>query len=64
MNEAQLFVDTVIAARTAWQAAVDQIPITAWGQPGFCGNWSLKDVVVHIAWYEREIIHLLETRRF
>jgi len=64
MDEAQLFVDTVITARAAWQAAVNQIPLEDWEQAGFCGDWSLKDVIAHIAWYEREMIHLLETRRF
>jgi len=64
MDEAQRFVDTVITARAAWQAAVNQIPLEDWEQAGLCGDWSLKDVIAHIAWYEREMIHLLETRRF
>jgi hypothetical protein len=28
--------------------------------PGFCDDWSAKDVVAHIAWYEREITGLIE----
>jgi hypothetical protein len=31
-------------------------------QPETCGEWSLKDVVAHVTWYEREMIGLLAHR--
>ena len=31
-------------------------------QPGVAGEWSLKDIIVHIAWFENEMVGMLERR--
>jgi hypothetical protein len=31
-------------------------------EPGLPGGWSVKDVIAHVSWYEREMVLLLETR--
>ncbi|MBI4731942.1 MAG: ClbS/DfsB family four-helix bundle protein [Chloroflexi bacterium] len=31
-------------------------------QPRICGEWSVKDVVAHITWYEREMVGVLTAR--
>ena len=30
--------------------------------PGAQGDWTIKDIMAHILWYEREMAHLLQTR--
>jgi len=56
-------VDRVRTARAAWDAAVDVVPEPGWGVPGLAGEWTLRDVVAHVSWFEREMVGLLRTRR-
>jgi uncharacterized damage-inducible protein DinB len=58
------FVERLVSARHRWDAAVDRIPPEEALKPGFCGDWSLKDVIAHITWYEREMIEMLDRRDF
>ena len=41
--------------------AVDNLPETAWEIPGACGEWSVKDVIAHLASYEHLIVDVLAT---
>lgn len=41
--------------------AVDDLAEAAWDKPGACGEWSVKDVIAHLASYERVIIDVLKT---
>jgi uncharacterized damage-inducible protein DinB len=38
---------------------VDDLPETAWDIPGACGNWSVKDIIAHLASYEHIIVDVL-----
>ncbi|HZU67387.1 MAG TPA: DinB family protein [Ktedonobacteraceae bacterium] len=38
---------------------VEDLPETAWDIPGACGNWSVKDIVAHLASYEHIIVEVL-----
>ena len=38
---------------------VDDLPETAWDIPGACGNWSVKDIIAHLASYEHIIVDIL-----
>ena len=58
------FVERVLGARTKWDAAISHITSDDMLEPGFCGDWSLKDVIAHITWYEKEMIQVLEQRVF
>jgi uncharacterized damage-inducible protein DinB len=40
-------------------SAVDDLPETAWDVPGACGNWSVKDIVAHLASYEHIVVEVL-----
>jgi uncharacterized damage-inducible protein DinB len=31
-------------------------------EPGVSGNWSLKDVIAHITWYEEQMVEAMEAR--
>ena len=39
--------------------ALDGLPEKAWDIPGACGDWSVKDVVAHLASYEHLIVDVL-----
>ncbi|MBO0783772.1 MAG: maleylpyruvate isomerase N-terminal domain-containing protein [Ktedonobacteraceae bacterium] len=48
----QTFLDTLHGERAQWDAQVAQVSEKQMTQPGFAGEWSLKDVIAHIAVYE------------
>ena len=50
------------AARRAWENLLSGIAPAHMTQPGVCGEWSLKDLIAHIAWFENEMAGLLQTR--
>lgn len=41
--------------------AVDNLPENQWDVPGVCGGWSVKDIVAHLASYERLLLDILNT---
>jgi len=41
--------------------AIDGFPETAWETPGACGVWSVKDIISHLASYERVLVDILTT---
>ena len=41
--------------------ALDGLPEKEWDIPGACGNWSVKDIVAHLASYEHVIVDVLNT---
>jgi hypothetical protein len=51
--------DLLAMIRTAhaeWEALLADIPVAAMTEPGVMGEWSVKDVIAHITWGEREAI--------
>ena len=58
------FVEKVRTARNKWDAAVACIPPADGQSPDSCGDWSLKDVIAHITWYDQEMVTMLERREF
>jgi hypothetical protein len=43
-------------ARAKWERLFAQIPSTWLAEPGVAGEWSIKDIIAHITWGERENI--------
>lgn len=41
--------------------AIDDFPTSAWETPGACGVWSVKDILAHLASYERVLVDILTT---
>ena len=41
--------------------AIDGLTETAWDIPGACGEWSVKDIIAHLASYEHVIADVLNT---
>jgi hypothetical protein len=58
MNKAELLAD-IRAEWALWEALLGEIEET---QPGVAGVWSVKDMVAHITWFEREMVGMLEAR--
>src|SRR6059058_4848673 len=40
---------------------VDDLSEPRWDVPGVCGEWSVKDIIAHLASYERVAIDVLKT---
>lgn len=58
------FLNKVIAARADWDAWLARVPIAKMEQPGVSGIMSLKDVLAHLTWYDREMVLVMQTRDF
>src|SRR3989304_5427168 len=58
------FLAQVSRSRAHWDGLVGQVAPEEMQLAGFCGEWSVKEVMAHILWHEREMIALLETRSF
>ena len=43
-------------ARAEWDALLAEVPAAWLTEPGVAGEWSVKDIVAHIAWGEREAL--------
>jgi uncharacterized protein (TIGR03083 family) len=61
MNKAE-FLAAIQTERAELDSLLAQVDKARMTQPGAEGEWSVKDVVAHIAWHEREMIGLLQAR--
>ena len=58
MEKATLF-KTLTETRAAWEALLAQIDEKQMLKLGAAGNWSVKDVIAHVAWCESELVPVL-----
>ncbi len=56
------FINTLKQSRAEWEALLAQVDEEQMLQPGAAGKWSVKDVIVHVAWGEREMVPIMHTR--
>jgi uncharacterized protein (TIGR03083 family) len=56
------FLDTLKTARAEWDALLAQISPARMTEPGVEGDWTIKDVVAHITWFEREMVGVIRAR--
>lgn len=56
-----LFISTLRKAREEWEDLLAQVSEEQRLQPGAAGKWSVKDVIAHVAWGEREIVPVMRT---
>lgn len=54
------FLITLNQGWTDWNTLIDSIDRENMPKPGAAGEWSLKDVIAHITWHEREMVGLVE----
>ena len=55
------FLDLVKTARHDWDGQLRRLRSDQMTAPGVVGKWSVKDLVVHITWSEREMVGVLKT---
>ena len=56
------FLNTLRKDREAWEALLARVKKEEMTEPDLPGGWSVKDVIAHVTWHEREMSKLLETR--
>ena len=56
------FLEKIKTERTAWELQLARVPPEKMIAPGVAGKWSVKDLVAHITWSERDMVGLLEAR--
>jgi uncharacterized protein (TIGR03083 family) len=61
MNKAELLTD-IRAEWARWEALIDGVDEAQLTEPGVTGVWSIKDLVAHITWFEREMVGILQAR--
>jgi hypothetical protein len=49
-------VEILRAERTQWNALLDQVGLDRMDIPGVEGEWSVKQLVAHLTWYERAVV--------
>lgn len=54
------FLEALQTERAAWEAQLSRVKPAQMTQPGVVGEWSVKDLVAHVAWSEREMMGVLE----
>ena len=52
-------VKTIQNAWTTWVALIGQVDQEQLFSPGVAGDWSLKDIIAHITWFEKEMVGLI-----
>ena len=57
------FLDSLRVERREWDRLLAQFGEARMEQVGVEGEWSLKDLIAHVAWYEREMVELFRARR-
>ena len=60
----QEFVRRVRESWKRWEREVARCSVERLEVPGFDGERSLRDIIMHIAWYEHQMVGILESRRF
>src|SRR5262245_39512838 len=61
MNKTE-FLATLDVERAQWDAALGKINQNQMLTPGAAGEWTIKDLVAHVAWSEREMVAMIERR--
>ena len=59
-----MFITTLQETRAQWEALLAQMDERRLLQPGVVNTWSVKDVIAHVAWYEREMVPVMRTHVF
>lgn len=58
----QHVINTLLYARRDWDNLLQGVDEARMLQPGVCGKWSIKDIIAHVTWFDREMEELFRTR--
>src|SRR5437660_2729156 len=56
------FIETLHAERAEWEALLAEVGEARMLQPGVAGGWSVKDIIAHVMWGEREMVGVMQAR--
>jgi hypothetical protein len=56
------FVAKVKQTHQEYETALASLTEAQMLQPRTCGDWTVKDVIAHVTWYEREMVGVLKQR--
>jgi hypothetical protein len=56
------FLETQQKQHAAWEKLLGEIKPAEMLTPGVVGEWSVKDLIAHVTWYEREMLPVLAQR--
>jgi hypothetical protein len=56
------FLEKLQSAHAEWEALLNEVGEARMLQSGATGEWSVKDVIAHIMWCEREMVSLCQAR--
>ena len=56
------FIDRVKTGRGEWAELLLMVDADLMLEPGQEGEWSAKDILAHVMWYERQMLLMLKTR--
>jgi len=56
------FLEKLRTSRARWEAALARLDQSQMETPGKAGPWSVKDIIAHLIWFEREMVGLLNAR--
>jgi uncharacterized damage-inducible protein DinB len=58
----ETFLKMLQTTRAQWEALLKEVDEANMTRPVVEGEWSMKDIIAHVAWYEREMVGILQTR--
>src|SRR5215472_12607143 len=61
MNK-RIFLDTLHTVRAQWEELLAEVGEARMTQPGVAGEWSVKDIIAHVTWPEREMVGIVQAR--
>ena len=56
------FIAKVIETHKAYDEVITKLDDNQMIIPRSCGEWSVKDIIAHVTWYEFQMVGVLETR--
>jgi uncharacterized damage-inducible protein DinB len=56
------FLNKLRSSRARWEAALADLDRSKMETPVEKGTWSVKDIIAHVTWFEREMVDLLNSR--
>ncbi|WP_353893977.1 DinB family protein [Proteinivorax hydrogeniformans] len=56
-------INTLLYARRDWDRLINSVDEVEIGKVGVRGEWSIKDLIAHVTWYEKEMEILIRTKK-
>jgi uncharacterized damage-inducible protein DinB len=58
----ETFLERMQTTRAQWEVLLKEVDEINMIRPGVEGEWSMKDIIAHVAWYDREMVGILQAR--